>query len=76
MSGSSGWTLDHLTSMREAAAAGLSEVTFANGRRVKYHDLSALMAAIQIVEADLIARGIIQPAGGVAGPVYTYFERC
>jgi hypothetical protein len=74
MSGSSGWTVEHLNGLREMAAMGVLETTFADGRRLRYSSLTELMTAITLIETDLRARGLLASADP-PGAVYTHFER-
>lgn len=76
MSGYSGWTVAHLDQLREVAAAGTLEITFADGRRLRFQSQAELMATLRVVEADLMGRGLLSRPGAGSGTIYTSFERC
>jgi hypothetical protein len=74
MSGSSGWTVEHLSGLRDMAAAGVLETTFADGRKVRYSTLTELLTAITLIETDLRARGLVV-APVMPEAVYSVFDR-
>lgn len=51
----SAYTADQLAALREAYANGVAEITYSDGRRVRYQSMGDMAAAIARIEADLQA---------------------